>query len=43
MRSRYNSINEDEVKRVLKNGAEKARALAQTKMKDIKEKIGVTI
>jgi tryptophanyl-tRNA synthetase len=43
MRSRYNSINEDEVKRVLKNGAEKARALAQAKMKDIKEKIGVTI
>ncbi|HEV8677685.1 MAG TPA: tryptophan--tRNA ligase [Candidatus Paceibacterota bacterium] len=43
MRSKYNSINEDEVKRVLKNGAEKARALAQAKMKDIKEKIGVTI
>lgn len=43
MRSKYNSINEDEVKRVLKNGAEKARALAQSKMKDIREKIGVTI
>ena len=43
MRSKYNSISEDEVKRVLTNGAEKARALAQAKMKDIKEKIGVTI
>ena len=43
MRSRYLSINEDEVKRVLKNGAEKARALAQAKMKEVKEKVGVTI
>ncbi len=43
MRSKYNSINEDEVKRVLKNGAEKARALAQAKMKEVKEKVGVTI
>jgi tryptophanyl-tRNA synthetase len=43
MRSKYNSINEDEVKRVLKNGAEKARALAQAKMKEVREKVGVTI
>jgi tryptophanyl-tRNA synthetase len=43
MRSKYNSINEDEVKRVLKNGAEKARALAQTKMQEVRSKVGVTI
>jgi tryptophanyl-tRNA synthetase len=43
MRSKYNSINEDEVKRVLKNGAEKARVLAQAKMKEVREKVGVTI
>ncbi len=43
MRSKYNSINEDEVKRVLKNGAEKARALASKKMVDVRQKVGVTI
>lgn len=43
MRERYNSISEDEVREVLQEGAAKARALAQAKMKDIKEKIGVTI
>jgi tryptophanyl-tRNA synthetase len=43
MRSKYNSINEDEVKRVLKNGAERARALASAKMQEVREKVGVTI
>jgi tryptophanyl-tRNA synthetase len=43
MRAKYNSINEDEVKRVLKNGAEKARAIAAAKMKEVREKVGVTI
>jgi tryptophanyl-tRNA synthetase len=43
MRSKYHSINEDEVKRVLKNGAEKARALASAKMAEVREKVGVTI
>jgi tryptophanyl-tRNA synthetase len=43
MRAKYVSINEDEVKRVLKNGAEKARVIAQEKMKEVRQKVGVTI
>ncbi|MES2006980.1 MAG: tryptophan--tRNA ligase [Patescibacteria group bacterium] len=43
MRSRYAAIGEDEIKLVLKNGAEKARTLAAAKMKEVKEKIGVTL
>jgi tryptophanyl-tRNA synthetase len=43
MRERYNSISEDEVKRVLASGAEKAREIAQAKMKEVREKVGVSI
>jgi tryptophanyl-tRNA synthetase len=43
MRERYNAISDDEVRNVLKAGAEKARALAQEKMKAVREKVGVTI
>lgn len=43
MREKYNAISDDEVRNVLKAGAEKARALAQEKMKAVREKVGVTI
>lgn len=43
MREKYESITEDEVKKVLARGAEKARIIASAKMKDVREKIGVTI
>ena len=43
MRERRESISNEDVKRVLKEGAEKARALAGVKMKDVRQKVGVTI
>ena len=35
--------NPEEVKKILANGAEKARTIAQETMKEVKEKIGVTL
>ena len=43
MRERRASISDEDVKRVLKEGAEKARALASAKMKDVRQKVGVTL
>lgn len=43
MREKRASISDDEVRRVLKEGGEKARALASAKMTDVRQKIGVTI
>src|SRR3989344_3291416 len=43
MRERRESITDEDVKNVLKEGAEKARALASVKMKDVRQKVGVTI
>ena len=43
MRERRESITDEDVKKVLKEGAEKARALASVKMKDVRQKVGVTI
>jgi len=43
MREKYNTITDEEVKRVLQNGAEKARAIASAKMADVRQKIGVTL
>jgi tryptophanyl-tRNA synthetase len=43
MREKYNSITDDQVREVLAKGAEKARTLAQAKMKIVREKVGVTI
>jgi len=43
MRARYESITEDEIKKVLEEGGERAEDLAEEKMKEVKKKIGVTI
>jgi tryptophanyl-tRNA synthetase len=43
MREKYESITEDEVKRVLARGAEKARAVAAEKMRDVRAKVGVSL
>ena len=43
MRERRESITDEDVKKVLKEGADKARALASAKMKDVRQKVGVTI
>src|SRR3989338_5874008 len=43
MRARRDAISDDDVKRVLKDGGAKARALASAKMADVRQKVGVTI
>lgn len=43
MRARRESITDEEIKKVLKDGAEKARAMARAKMDLVKKNIGVTI
>lgn len=43
MREKRASITDEEVKAVLKDGAEKARARASAKMVEIRKKIGVTL
>ena len=43
MRERRDTITDEEVKKILKDGAEKARAIASIKMADVRQKIGVTI
>ncbi|MCR4280953.1 MAG: tryptophan--tRNA ligase, partial [Candidatus Kaiserbacteria bacterium] len=43
MREMRESITDEEVKRVLREGGEKARALASGKMRDVRQKVGVSI
>ena len=43
MRTKRDSISDADVKKILKEGGEKARAQASAKMKDVRKKIGVTI
>ena len=43
MRAKRDVITDEEVKKVLREGAEKARVLASTKMAEVRTKIGVTI
>jgi tryptophanyl-tRNA synthetase len=43
MREKYNSITDDEVKKVLADGATKAKAIASVKMTEVRQKIGVTL
>ena len=43
MREKRNSITDDEVRRVLKEGSDKARAYAAKKMADVRQKVGVAI
>jgi len=42
-REKNKSIDEQEVKRVLKEGAQKAQAIASKKMEQVRKKIGVTL
>lgn len=43
MREKRASITDEEIKKVLKEGADKARALASVKMQDVRRRIGVLI
>ncbi len=43
MREKYNAITDADVKAVLDDGSARARELAEAKMKDVREKIGVTL
>lgn len=43
MRERYESITDEDVKRVLSDGAEKARAIASAKMTEVRQKVGVAL
>lgn len=43
MRERYHNISEAEIKEVLEHGAQKARAIASTKMKEVREKVGIAL
>ncbi|PIR82247.1 tryptophan--tRNA ligase [Candidatus Kaiserbacteria bacterium CG10_big_fil_rev_8_21_14_0_10_59_10] len=43
MRERRDSISDDDVRRILKEGSERARAIAGSKMNDVRRAIGVTI
>ncbi len=43
MRAKYNAITDEEVKRVLAEGAVKAKAIASAKMSDVRQKIGVSL
>ena len=43
MREKRASITDDDVRRILKDGGERARALASAKMADVRQKIGVAL
>lgn len=43
MRKRRASITDEEVKRILKEGGEKAKAIASAKMTDVRQKVGVAL
>ena len=43
MREKYNAITEQDVIAVLKDGSDRARAIASEKMKDVRQKIGITL
>lgn len=43
MREQRAQVTEEEIKQILKEGAEKARAIASAKMAEVRKKIGVTL
>lgn len=43
MRDRRANISDDDVKKVLKDGGEKAKAIAAAKMAEVRKKVGVTL
>lgn len=43
MREKYESVSDEEVKKVLKEGGEKAKAIASKKMETVRQKVGVAL
>jgi hypothetical protein len=43
MREKREGISDEEVKRILKEGGEKAKAIASKKMEEVRMKVGVTL
>lgn len=43
MRAKYSAITDEEVKRVLAEGAQKAKAIASKKMDEVRQKVGVSL
>lgn len=43
MREKYAALTDDEVRRVLADGAQKAKAIASAKMADVRQKVGVSL
>jgi hypothetical protein len=43
MREKRNSISDEEVKKVIEEGSNKARDIAQKKMQDVRAKLGVSL
>ena len=43
MREVRDAITDGDVKNILKDGGERARAIASKKMEDVRQKIGITI
>src|SRR6185312_12283461 len=42
MRAKYDSLDEEDIRKIINEGSGKARTYAAAKMKDIRQKIGVT-
>lgn len=43
MRDKRTNISDDDVKKVLKDGGEKAKEIASAKMAEVRQKVGVTL
>jgi tryptophanyl-tRNA synthetase len=43
MRDKYNALTDADVKKILEDGASKARAVASAKMADVRQKVGVAL
>lgn len=43
LRAKRESLGDDDIKRILKEGGERARAQAAAKMKDVRQKVGVSL
>lgn len=43
MRAKYAALTDDEVRKVLQGGAQKARAIASVKMAEVRQKVGVSL
>ena len=43
MRAKYAALTDEEVKKVLADGAAKAKAIASAKMAEVRQKVGVSL